>query len=196
MCIRDRVYVARVGGDYQHARLVLPAFMAMCLPVTVVVRQLRSLMVVPVLGIVAWSVVCAGWLRFSTGGVLLSDHGITDERAVWIDLARFAHPITAAEYNNHLGDYYRRVAVRAQERGHQVMMVNSELLAPHPGSTLDLQPARTPLPVSLVVNAGAIGVTSYLSGPDVYVFDDYSLANPIGSHVEVTHHGRPGHEKY
>jgi len=192
----DLLYVARVGGDYQHARLLLPAFMALCLPVTVVVRQLRSLMIVPVLGIVVWSVVCAGWLRFSTGGILLSDHGITDERAVWIAVSGTAHPITAVEYHNHLGGYYRSLAARAQIRGRKVMVVNTELLASRPASSPDLRPARTALPVSLVVNVGAIGVTGYLSGSNVYVFDDLSLANPIGSHVEVAHHRRPGHEKY
>jgi arabinofuranosyltransferase len=47
-----------------------------------------------------------------------------------------------------------------------------------------------------VTNVGAVGVTGYLSGPSVYVFDDYSLANPIGSHFVVAHHSRPGHQKF
>ncbi len=65
------------------------------------------------------------------------------------------------------------------------MMVNTELAASGPGSA-DIQPARSSLPYHLVVSAGAIGVTGYLSGPDVYIFDTYSLANPIGSHFVVT----------
>ena len=44
----DLVYVVEVGGDYMHARLLLPAFFAMCLPVYVGVRSLRGALVVPV----------------------------------------------------------------------------------------------------------------------------------------------------
>ena len=36
----------------------------------------------------------------------------------------------------------------------------------------------------------------YLAGPSVYVFDEYSLANPVGSHTTVVRHARPGHEKF
>jgi arabinofuranosyltransferase len=57
-------------------------------------------------------------------------------------------------------------------------------------------PASSHLPFTLVVNLPAIGVIGYLAGPKVYVFDSYSLANPIGSHTVITHHARPGHEKY
>ena len=46
------------------------------------------------------------------------------------------------------------------------------------------------------MNVPAIGVIGYLAGPDVYLFDSYSLANPIGSHTVVDQHARPGHEKY
>ena len=56
-------------------------------------------------------------------------------------------------------------------------------------------PARSPLPFTLAVDVPAIGVIGYLAGPDVYIFDDFSLADPIGSHTIVTRHARPGHEK-
>ena len=42
----------------------------------------------------------------------------------------------------------------------------------------------------------AIGVLGYLAGPDVYIFDTYSLANPIGSHTVVVDARPAGHEKY
>jgi arabinofuranosyltransferase len=56
--------------------------------------------------------------------------------------------------------------------------------------------ARTRLPVDLISNIGSIGVTGYVSGRNVYIFDDYSLANPIGSHFPATRTTRPGHQKY
>jgi arabinofuranosyltransferase len=192
----DILYVARVGGDYQHARLLLPGFMTLCLPIVVGVRQLRTVMVVPVIGIVVWSVVCAGWLRYSTGGLFLSDHGITDERSVWVAVSRSPHPVNAAEYHNHLGSHYATLGVAERRDGRQAMLVDSSLSSSTPGRSPDIQPARSALPFGLVVNAGAIGVTGYLSGPDVYIFDDYSLANPVGSHFTVAQHGRPGHQKF
>jgi arabinofuranosyltransferase len=51
------------------------------------------------------------------------------------------------------------------------------------------------LPFTLAVDVPAIGVIGYLAGPDVYIFDSYSLANPIGSHTVIVRHARPGHEK-
>jgi len=41
-----------------------------------------------------------------------------------------------------------------------------------------------------------IGLTGYAAGPNVYIFDVFSLANPVGSHFVVTERGRPGHEKF
>jgi arabinofuranosyltransferase len=191
----DILYVARVGGDYQHARLLLPGFMSLCLPISLGVRQLRSLLVVPVVGIVAWSVACGGWLRYSTGGYLRSDHGIIDERSFWIAESKSQHPVNAADYHNQLGDFNRKTAALARARERQVLLANTELYSTPPSSP-DIQPARSSLPFHLVVSVGAIGVTGYLSGPNVYIFDEYSLANPVGSHFTITHHGRPGHEKF
>ncbi len=124
MATVDILYVARIGGDYQHARLLLPGFLSLCLPVFVSVRQLRTLLVIPVVGIIAWSVACAGWLRFSTGGVLRSDHGIIDERAVWIDgqpraPTRSTRPTTTTSSGASTG----RLAAQARGEGRQVMLV-------------------------------------------------------------------------
>ena len=58
------------------------------------------------------------------------------------------------------------------------------------------RPARSALPFQLVVNTGNIGSVAYASGPQIYFFDSYSLANPIGSHTSVLTRGRPGHEKF
>jgi arabinofuranosyltransferase len=192
----DFAYVARVGGDYQHARLLLPGFMSLCVPIYARVRQLRTLMVIPVLGIVAWSVACGGWFRYSTGGIFVTDHGITDERTVWMTLSGSRHPVNASDYHNQLGGFYAKLAAKPRSHDQQVMLVNSLLALPTPGNAANVQPAYSPLPFHLVVNVGAIGVTGLLSGPQIYIFDAYSLTNPIGSHFILVHHSRPGHEKY
>ena len=59
----DILYVVHVGGDYMHARLLLPGFFAAPrLPIFVSVRQAGSLLAIPLAGIVVWAVVCVGWL--------------------------------------------------------------------------------------------------------------------------------------
>ncbi len=65
--------------------------------------------------------------------------------------------------------------------GHQRLLVITDPFAPIGGSATS--PARSDLPFTLAVNVPAIGVIGYLAGPDVYLFDSYSLANPIGSHT-------------
>jgi arabinofuranosyltransferase len=76
------------------------------------------------------------------------------------------------------------------------MLAPIGLLASVPTGAAGAQPASSALPFALAVKVGAIGVTGYLSGPDVYIFDAYSLANPIGAHFTIHHHARPGQEKY
>jgi arabinofuranosyltransferase len=196
----DLVYVVEVGGDYMHARLLLPAFFALCLPVFVGVRSLRGALVVPVAGIAVWSVVCLGWLRFVPPPpplhLGLQTVFISNERNSWITATGSPHPVTAADYRRALSGRAGAVlarAARAVPAGDQRVLVVTNPFAPvEPAASV---PARSPLPFTLAVNLPAIGVIGYLAGPDVYVYDEFSLANPIGSHTTVTHHARPGHEK-
>jgi len=196
----DILYVVHVGGDYMHARLLLPGFFALALPVSVTLRQLRGVLVVPVAVIAVWAVVCAGWLRYVPPKVTSLNPQtvyISNERNNWISATGNAHPITAADYARALsgeaGAILRTMAHRVPA-GRQAMLVITNPFAPiDPRATV---PARSPLPFRLVVNIPAIGVIGYLAGPDVYLFDSYSLANPIGSHTVIVHHARPGHEKF
>jgi arabinofuranosyltransferase len=195
----DLAYVVQVGGDYMHARLLLPAFFALCLPVYVGLRSLRGVMVVPAVGIVVWSVVCLGWLRFvppTVVGLTPTTVFISNERNSWINATQTAHPITAGDYARALsgkaGTLLSRMA-RQVPPGHQRLLVITDPFAPIDSNAT--RPAVSKLPFTLAVNLPAIGVIGYLAGPDVYVYDSYSLANPVGSHTSVTHHARPGHEK-
>ena len=195
----DLAYVTRVGGDYMHARLLLPAFFALCLPVFAGVRTLRGLRALPVVGIALWSVVCLGWLRYSPPPVHrlgLQTVFISNERDSWITATGSPHPVTAEDYARALSGRAGAVLARAAgsvPTGHQEVLVVTDPFAPiDPRTAL---PARSSLPFTLAVNLPAIGVIGFLAGPDVYVFDSFSLADPIGSHTTVVHHARPGHEK-
>lgn len=196
----DVLYVVHVGGDYMHARLLLPGFFALCLPVFATPRQLRGGLAVPVAVIAVWAVVCAGWLRFVPPKVTSLNPQtvyISNERNNWISATGNPHPVTAGDYAKALsGRAGATLAAMARRvpAGQQRMLVITDAYAP-----IDRRaaiPARSGLPFRLAVNVPAIGVIGYLAGPDVYVFDSYSLANPIGSHTVIVHHARPGHEKY
>jgi arabinofuranosyltransferase len=198
--LADVVYVVHVGGDYMHARLLLPGFFALCLPVFVTVGRLRRMLIVPLIGIAVWSVACVGWLRFVPPKVTSLNPQtvfISNERNNWISATGNAHPVTAADYRRALsgtgGALLNRLA-RQVPAGRQRLLVITNPYAPIDRS--GTRPARSSLPFTLVVNVPAIGVLGYLAGPDVYVFDSYSLANPIGSHTVIVRHARPGHEKY
>jgi arabinofuranosyltransferase len=198
--LADVVYVVHVGGDYMHARLLLPGFFALCLPIFVSGRQARSALTVPLIGIAVWAVVCGGWLRFVPPKVTSLNPQtvfISNERNSWISATDNPHPVTAADYRKALsgagGKLLNRLA-REVPSGHQQLLVITNPYAPIDRS--GTQPARSGLPFTLAVNVPAIGVIGYLAGPDVYIFDEYSLANPIGSHTVVVRHARPGHEKY
>ncbi len=198
--LADLVYVVYVGGDYMHARLLLPAFFAICLPVMVARHQLRTALVVPLAGIVAWAAVAAVWLRFvppPVTGLNPQTVFISNERNSWIDATHRAHPVTAADYRDALsGRAGTRLGVLARRTapGGQQLVVVTDPFAPF--GTWSRERATSPLPFAVAVNVPAIGVLGYVAGPRVYLYDEFSLANPVGSHTSVVRHARPGHEKY
>lgn len=194
----DLLYVVHLGGDYMHARLLLPAFLALCVTLYIDLAQLRSLFVVLVAGIVVWCVLCGGWLRLASGvnvGLFGTFNGVNNERALWIYITGKAHPITLQDYARytHFATTFRHDAAVAQHSNSQVMLI----LPPSPKNVSGEHavPATSPLPFHLVVNFGNIGANGVVSGPQVYVFDTLSLANPIGAHTELRLRGEPGHEK-
>lgn len=196
----DILYVAHVGGDYMHARLLLPALFSLGLPVFVAASEWRRLGGLLSLGVIVWAVVCIGWLRFvppHLTNLTPQTIFISNERNSWISATGNPHPITAADYHAALsGKAGTQLATMANEvpHGEQRLLVVTDPFAPVAAAS----PGRaySTLPFTLAVNLPAIGVIGYLAGPKVYVFDAFSLANPIGSHTVIVHHARPGHEKY
>jgi arabinofuranosyltransferase len=189
-----------LGGDYMHARLLLPGFFALCLPIAVPLRR-QTVPMTLALGVIAvWAVICAGWLRFVPPPVTSLNPQtvfISNERNNWMSATGNPHPITAADYAKALsgqaGSDLARLA-RGVPPGRQDMLVVTNAFAPI--GTAARLPAHSSLPFRLAVNVPAIGVIGFLAGPEVYIFDAYSLANPIGSHTLIVHHARPGHEKF
>ncbi len=181
--ILDLLYVANVGGDYMHARLALPGFCGVCCSIFVGRRHLKGLFAVAVGVIVVWSTVCLGWLRFS--GYEKAAQPIGDERQIWIDVSGHSNPIVPADFARALpyraGVYFKKLADESLP-GEQRIFVPTTTFYPKIGVQL---PAKSKLPFALVVNIPAVGIAGIESGPRVYIFDESSLADPIGSHTDL-----------
>ena len=195
----DLLYVVHLGGDFMHARLLLPAFLAICLGLYMTVDQMRSGLVVALVGVVAWSIACGGWLRtgleLGARGGIVFPHGISDERSFWIYALHEQHPITTTDWKawSLPGYIANGDAVVAGANHSQVMLIGPYYL-PY-SAVIRTNRARTPLPVGVIASTVNIGAIGDAAGPAVYIFDELSLANPIGSHTTVAHRDRPGHDK-
>ncbi len=185
-------YIVRVGGDFMHARLLLPSLFAALMPVAVVAGRRWWDAVVPVGLVAPWALVCALWLAPPYKGGL-GPHGIGDERGYYASRTGSPHPVRFAEYNLH------RFAVegrRLQELAWQRRVV---LLGRDPRALTDprwqASLART-VRANVVVGRISIGVRGYGAGPQVHVVDRLGLADPVAARFRLDERGRPGHEKY
>lgn len=195
------LFIIRVGGDFMHGRVLLPALLLVLLPVAVVrVVDWRWLSAAAIFG---WALTCAVSLRPSYSSAhpagesprvidaIDPDTKIADEREVSRRMSGHPHPVSLAEYNRHM---WVRGARATLER-----------LAVEPNSlVLDAFSNGTPqavLPLANndgrrgVIRVGALGLYGYSTPLDITVLDRFGLSDPISSHQRLRTRGRPGHEK-
>lgn len=165
-------YITAVGGDYMHARLLLPATFAVFLPVSVVPvarRYAISLVVVP------WAIACAVALRPPFAWPTVGPFWLrTQPRGVTLAQFGWAPGDPARSWYTGPGLYYQNTTYTVPVR-------------------LDVPAApgeRLPQ-----VALSAIGLISYAFGPGFNVVDEYGLAEPIDAHFALAHRGLTGHEK-
>jgi arabinofuranosyltransferase len=208
------LYLTRLGGDFMHARLLLPAVFAIAAPVVVTLRpadlRLRAggrpaaaaattaaakFALVAAVG--AWALVCAVGLRRDVhhrapwGGVqpVSADGTIAEERDFYRGIRHLAVPVRLD------------LSLAEQLRG-DVRTWPQDGLG-YFGETNEPVLERLPLADHLdghvqaraVQAAMAVGAASVAWGDDVYVVDDLSLAHPVGSHLDEVVGPRPGHQK-
>ncbi len=173
------LYIVRVGGDFMHARLLLPALFALVAPVSLPLsvadlRPARSPLRVAAAGLVAaWAVVCALALPRDGSVPRIADGTIADERFVWgaevrLDLVwhRWGDP-----------------------RPGEVRVFDVDRLA---AIAVPLRSGAEPSAAS----ASLTGMgNAYAWDLDVYVIEHGSLAHPVGSHLDHLVGDRPGHQK-
>jgi arabinofuranosyltransferase len=198
------VGILRVGGDYMHARLLLPSWFTLLLPLFAVYGselRLRATRAATAL-LLLWAVTAAVALRAPLGsltsawaeselaergieppeGDVDGEPGVTDQRAYRIAETGTLHPVGAGPAPRGV-DWYADRPVMG--------WFDPETFRPQDGDGIPVRPdwGRS------VVTEGAIGVTGYLAPLDVHVYDSLGLAEPIGARVQLDHRGTPGHEK-
>ena len=185
------LYVVRVGGDFMHARLLMPSvFLALCpvaaLPLT---RRAASISVTLVVAAAVWAGASVLVLRIS-----YADHvarsGIADERGFYAGLAGVTNPVTLADHGGTGVSAYADQVVARQRAGDDEIVLQVTKVKPQ--TPVDVLVPSSGGMVFSVGNAGFYGVAA---GPDVVVVDAFGLTDPIASHLEPGPLGRPGHEK-
>ena len=158
--------VCRSGGDFMHARLLLPALFAFACAGAVVrlppSGKLRIALVAVSLGWACWACLCA---RPSYGSHIGKD-GIADERQWYVKRSFTNRPVTLQDYQFH--SFYRvgeAATIMARKQGIQA------------------------------IYWAHIGIAVGVIPDDITIIDPLGLNDHIGSRIELTTRGRPGHEK-
>jgi arabinofuranosyltransferase len=183
------LYIVRIGGDFMHARLLLPALFGFMLPVAIV--QLRTLRVLAAVGLAAiWALICLLWLRVPYD--FAGPHLLDNERGGWVQRTGSRNPVMLDDFAASWAQYGTDAKQRAA-RGERVFQV---VRSPAYESSLTL-PLAPDVKAKGVVAFPAIGQLAYAAGTDVYVVDLLGLGDPIVSRVKVQANQVfwPGHNK-
>ncbi|MFC3450259.1 hypothetical protein [Amycolatopsis speibonae] len=177
------LYVIRVGGDFMHGRMLLPALFCLLLPVLAlpVTRVTTALLV----GVGIWAFVAAGSLRppYSAEPRAV---GITDERSYWSRATGHEYPILAEDYADHPLMPSTLDAIHGVD-GPAV------LIQDYATRRWYAYPTDRPY---VTVAADSLGALGLLIPLDMRLRDGYGLANPFAAHSTALPDGRPGHQKW
>jgi arabinofuranosyltransferase len=206
------LYVVRVGGDFMHARLLLPGLFALLAPVAVIDLArargpVRAAVGASLLALLGWSVYCAGFVRVAAK----NEYGIGDERGWHARQARVANPVLLSDYPAfffHRDGLNIKTAVaahcpgglKALEAGDIAGCERIVLLDPTDGwltprqTQLPLDPAIDPHVVAVAARR-PLGIAAGVVGSHISLIDTYGLADPVAARLEFVQRGRPGHEK-
>ncbi len=177
------LYVTKSGGDYLHARLLLPSLFALVAPFAAIPWHRRMLAPLVIVGL--WAIVATASLRIDVepGLVPVTERNFADGRRVMLAFVKPGHdPVHATDFQPIDGI----VARRLQREGRRALVTES---ATRSKPLLDATPERTTL-ISVTS-----GVSGYLAGPEVIVHEANSLGDPVGSRMPSVRDAAAGHRK-
>jgi arabinofuranosyltransferase len=204
------LYVVAIGGDFMHARMLLPGtFLLLCpicavpLPPRTTLRRLAPTSAATA-GVLVWAVLCATFMRLPQTPDYIPSSGITDERAFWSGRVGVANPVNGASYvrailgNDSDPRSIAWLLLNVGTPSHPVLLLSNP--ATHTEMQLPLiqpgqagQPNQPGWPVGIEGDIlGTLGAQTPLNG---LVVDIHGLSYALGSHLEPRPGGRIGHDK-
>lgn len=196
--LADGGYVLWIGGDFMHARMLLPAFFCLAMLVWIDLGN-RVERTFPLAILLVWALISGGILRYTQPGI--GPDGIANERSYYLAQAQAAHPVDRIDFSQFVG-YQQGVLDRRVARS--LSAPHGQLIALDVLTSRDVRQmvatrgtrrilAHSHLSERLFIPAYSIGIWGVAAGPDVYLFDQLNLADPVGSHFSDVRYGRPGH---
>ena len=215
------LYVIRVGGDFMHARLLLPSLFAALLPVATVVGPRATRAFRPpaealryLAPLLLWAVVCAAVLRISYPGQI-APSGIADERGFYARVTGSANPV---RLRDHLAGFQARhgdawtAGSPGAASGRELVLTGRPRCEPATRWGQPIRrcvfspflpgPVRLPLSaavspeVSRVLTGAYIGAAGSAIGLDGMLVDQHGVSDPLAARLELAVRGlRAGHEK-
>jgi arabinofuranosyltransferase len=194
------LYVTAIGGDFMHARMLLPATFTLLLPVMTVpvprpsARTVRT--AVPVglcaVALAVWAV-RSGVSWRDPGGIAAS--GIADERAFYVAVTHHRNPDRPADYIRALYGDPARHGTLSWSVARTLRFGPPRLLYQLPGRTainsVPLNNRRYSVALPGVV-LGTLGAVLPLTG---LAIDEHGLAYSLAGHLQAIPGARIGHAK-
>jgi arabinofuranosyltransferase len=179
------LYVTRVGGDFMHGRMLLPALFCLVLPVMAV--PFTRWTTLPAIGMAVWAIACVVGMRpaYDT----LGPNWIANERLYYVVLVGQPNPVTSEDFLGH------PVAPEGVAALRDAPAPSLAVAGPGPDGLrwwLFPKPADHPRDTIVWLN---LGVTGELAPLSTTVLDGVGLTNPIAAHATGVPDGRIGHDK-
>jgi arabinofuranosyltransferase len=194
------LYVLAIGGDFMHARMLLPATFTLLLPVMFVpaprpaATTVRTTVPVALcaLALVVWAVRCGVSWR-DPGGIPVS--GIADERAWYVAVTHNRNPDRPADYIDAIYGPPARHGTPSWTIAQTLKSGQPRLLYPLPGRTTITSVPLSNLRYLVGLPGVVLGTLGAVLPLNSLAIDEHGLAYALGGHLQPIPGARVGHAK-
>lgn len=178
------LYVVRVGGDFMHGRMLLPAFFLGLLPFLLVPWNRTSAVITGCLGV--WSLSCLFVFRPPVSSSTY--YQVLDEQRVYTGATAPRLPVTQSAHRANGGNFLAAVDRVTAGGGGLLVLERTR-------TKVDLLPLAERFGDRTAGARGALGQNGLAVPLDGLVVDTLSLAHPFAAHQDTHRPGRAGHNK-